>query len=622
MNKIFSVKTEKTFQNQLKKKTHEFNGLNREEKNSTEDSSNKDESEIVNINKLVKKVTKDNIINQKIKFILDKSNIKVTSMILSFLEFKDLLVLKSTNKYFRRLLSDKKIIREYALNGVLSPENRLIFYKTFININELKHNLINQFSSYEIKDKIYYKLLSLAKDLANKDEKFKNIQKQINKDINRTFYTDKFKYSNGKEMLDNILTIIAFIRPEIGYCQGMNFIVGALINFINNEETCFWIFLHFIDNIGLKDLYVQNMPDYLIKLYQLNYLIKENFPKMHHHLKTNRINLDIFFSKWILTIFSNFLDFETLYNIWDIFILDKWKVIFKVSIIICNYMKDDLIKMDLHSFSSYVRNNNLNSLKFQQLSKYYNKYKITNSKLNELKEDFYVEQLKTKLEIKDSGWDNNENYYINNYQTQLNNFINNLKRPVELLQIQITKLNLECEKATKKFEKKLLIVNELKSKIENEIESKTAYESTLTLLKSEIYPKEDNTNNIYHSNKNNIHIYGISNISGKKKIKKSETQYFSNKKNNNPFKIKNSKNIPNGYNKILKKLNMVNKEIQKDNKALLIACEKMDKKQEILERFTHKRDELKKQLDTILSTSELTKRELIKNLSNKLNSSP
>ena len=46
----------------------------------------------------------------------------------------------------------------------------------------------------------------------------------------------------------------------------------------------------------------------------------------------------------------------------------------------------------------------------------------------------------------------------------------------------------------------------------------------------------------------------------------------------------------------------------------------MDKKQEILEKIIYKRDELKKQLDIILSTSELTKRELIKNLSNKLNS--
>ena len=317
----------------------------------------------------------------------------------------------------------------------------------------MKNNLISQFSTYLIQDNIYNRILSLARDLTKSDEKFRNIHQQINKDINRTFYTDKFKYSNGKEMLDNILTLIAFIRPEIGYCQGMNFIVGALINFINDEETCFWIFLHFIDNIKLKDLYLQNMPEYLIKLYQINFFIKEYYPKMHHHLKTTRINLDIFFSKWILTVFSNFLDFDTLYNVWDLFILDKWKAIFKFSIIIASYMKDDLINLDLHTYSSYVRNNSLNSLKFKELSRYYNKYKITNSKLNELKEDFYVEQLKTKLEINNSEFDNNENYYISNYQSQLNNFINNLKRPVELLQIQITKLNLECEKAKKNMKK-------------------------------------------------------------------------------------------------------------------------------------------------------------------------
>ena len=420
-------------------------------------------------------------------------------------------------------------------------------------------------------------------------------------------------------MLDNILTLIAFIRPEIGYCQGMNFIVGALINFINDEETCFWIFLHFIDNIKLKDLYLQNMPEYLIKLYQINFFIKEYYPKMHHHLKTTRINLDIFFSKWILTVFSNFLDFDTLYNVLDLFILDKWKAIFKFSIIIASYMKDDLINIDLHTYSSYVRNNSLNSLKFKELSRYYNKYKITNSKLNELKEDFYVEQLKTKLEINNSEFDNNENYYISNYQSQLNNFINNLKRPVELLQIQITKLNLECEKAKKKYEKKLLIVKELKSKIENEIESKVAYESTLNLLKSEIYQKEDK--NIFYSNKNNIQINDINRYSDKKKpIRKCETEYFPNKKIKKTLTFKSKNRNPDEYDKILKKLNFVNKALQKDNKALLIACEKMDKKQTIMERFVHKRDELKKQLGIILSTSELTKKELIKNLSNELNS--
>ena len=606
MDKKYKDKTEKIKSFHIQKKFSNFNCLNNKGKHIKNAPPIREENETPNINML-----------------FNISNMKLISTLLSFLEFKDIYRLKNTSKYFRNLLSNKKILREYALSGVLSSENRLIFYKTFINIEELKKNLFNQFSSHEIKDNLYSNILSLAKESINKEVKFKNIHQQINKDINRTFYTDKFKFGNGKEMLENILTIMAFIKPEIGYCQGMNFIVGALINFINDEETCFWIFLHFIDNIELKDLYLQNMPEYLIKLYQLNYFIKENYPKMHHHLKTNRINLDIFFSKWILTIFSNFLSFETLYNVWDVFIIDKWKAIFKFSIIIANYMKDDLINMDLHSYSSYVRNNNLNLLKFKDLSKYYNKYKINNSKLTELKEDFYVEQLKTKLEINNSEeWDKGENYYINSYQSQLNNFIKNLKRPVELLQMQITKINLECEKATKKYEKKLSLVNELKSKIENEIESKVAYESTLNLLKLEIQNKEEAKNNIFYSNKNNLQINDISsNISSnKKKIKKCQTENFKEKYSSKTFNSKKKKRNPEGYDKILKKLNIVNKELQKDNRALLIACEKMDKKQEILEKIIYKRDELKKQLDIILSTSELTKRELIKNLSNKLNS--
>ena len=316
-----------------------------------------------------------------LKTIMNKSNIKIVSTFLQFLEFKDIIELRNINKHFQKLLTNKKILREYALSGVMSSENRLIFYETQINLQELKHNLIKDLSKYNIKSNIYKTILNLANELKNKDKKFAYVSQQINKDLNRTFYTEKFKYDNGKIMLNNILLATAFIRPEIGYCQGMNFIVGALINFIDNEEKCFWIFLYFIDNIELKMLYLQNVPDYLIKLYQLNYYIKENYPKLLPHLKINQINPDIFFSKWILTIFSNFLPFETLYNVWDLFILDKWKAIFKFSIIIVHYMKEKLMNLDLYSFSPYVKNNaNINQLNFSDLSKYYNEYKVSNKK--------------------------------------------------------------------------------------------------------------------------------------------------------------------------------------------------------------------------------------------------
>ena len=550
------------------------------------------------------------------------------------MEFKDIIELRNINKHFQKLLTNKKILREYALSGVMSSENRLIFYETQINLQELKHNLIKDLSKYNIKSNIYKTILNLANELKNKDKKFAYVSQQINKDLNRTFYTEKFKYDNGKIMLNNILLATAFIRPEIGYCQGMNFIVGALINFIDDEEKCFWIFLYFIDNIELKMLYKQNVPDYLIKLYQLNYYIKENYPKLLPHLKINQINPDIFFSKWILTIFCNFLPFETLYNVWDLFILDKWKAIFKFSIIIVHYMKEKLMNLDLYSFSPYVKNNaNINQLNFSDLSKYYNEYKVSNKKLLELREDFFVEELKTKLEINNKAiLEKDKNGYVSNYQSELNNFINNIKKPIEKLQEQISKINIECEEKYKKYDKKLAEVNILKAKLEQEIEIKTEYENSLKQYMPEI-PTEagDNLkdfNNIYSlsNKKNNIKDEkALSPIN--KKYKKSETQNYKKAESTKKRKIKFSFNLKhiirrnsNDYNKIVKKLNTLNKEIDKNNKNLVIQCQKLDKKQINYEKVVYKRDELKKQLDIILQTSELTKRELIKNLSHKLNS--
>ena len=559
--------------------------------------------------------------NDHIKLVFNKSNTCIVSNILQFLEFKDITEFQHTNKYFQKLLSDKKILREYALSGVLDAKNRLIFYETLINFQEIKLKLRNEMNKHNIKSYIYNNILRLANDLKNKDEKFSYVHEQISKDLNRTFYTGKFKEGNGKEQLYNILIAIAFIRPEIGYCQGMNFIVGALINFIDNEEKCFWIFLYFIDYIGLKMLYLQNVPDYLIKLYQLNYLINEKFPLLLPHLNKKQISPDIFFSKWILTIFSNFLPFETLYNVWDLFILDKWKAIFKISIIIVDYMKDKLMNLDIYSFGSYIRNHaNINLLKFSQMSKHYNDYKISNKKLEELKEEFYVEDLKRKLESTNySKWAKDENLHIKNYHYELNQFKINIKKPVEILQQQISYINIECDKRSKKYYEKLSVVNDLKLKLEQEIEIKTKYEN---MLKQFINARDINENNNYL---NKINEKNISHIS--KTFRKNETERIQKSERSNKRKIKFSFNLKkiisrnsNDYDKIMKKLNSINKEIDKNNKVLLIEYQKLDKRQNNLNEVVNQRDELKKQLDIILNSSEMMKRELIKELFHKLHS--
>ena len=543
--------------------------------------------------------------------IFTKKNKRIYFSIITYLEYKDIISLQMINKLFYSLIHNTALLKAYALKGVInSPENRLLFYESNIKIKKLFNALKKELVDYKIDSKIFINILKFAEESKTSNKKFSHVCDEIDRDINRTFYTDKFVEGNGKKMLIDILTALAFIRPEIGYCQGMNFIAGALINFIDDEEKCFWIFLSFIDNIELNFLYLKNMPDYSIRVHQLNFYIKEYFPELSIHFKKHQINPDIFFSKWILTIFSNYLPFEVLYKVWDVFIMDKWKAIFKFSLMILNSMKDKLITMDLITFSKFIKDNKNNSslLNFDEFSKHYKDYKITNRQLNELREDFFIDQLKNKIESADTEWETDQSDYVNNYKKELDEHLKNFRVFIDQLQEEIGKINIEYERKSKKYEEKLKKVNELKMKLETQIEVKAGYENVLKRF-------SENGNNINENNEKDENNINIKDSINKKENRKSLTIETNIKKR---FSFIRSSNGISEYDKLQKKLQGLMKEIDTNNKTLLEQYKKLDKKKMSLEKVTKAKEKLKKQLNDIVQNSEKIKKELLKNLSEKL----
>lgn len=67
-------------------------------------------------------------------------------------------------------------------------------------------------------------------------------------DVSRTFTTHPlFRPSRGatggtphQEMLRNILRGVSVLRPDISYCQGLNFIAAMLLLVLHDEERSFW----------------------------------------------------------------------------------------------------------------------------------------------------------------------------------------------------------------------------------------------------------------------------------------------------------------------------------------------------------------------------------------------
>ena len=516
------------------------------------------------------------------------NDLTIIISIIKYLSYEDLLKFQNINKEFYSLLSNRKTRKEYILNSSIENKEHLLFYESNISIKVLQKKLVKELTDYKITTKIYQNILLLSQQYSKtKSQKentqnilnpnsYSNVLEEIKRDINRTFYTEKFKKGNGKKMLINVLSALAFIRPEIGYCQGMNFIAGALIELIEEEEEekIFWIFLSFIDDLELNMLFLTNMPDYSIRVYQLNFYIKKYFPELFLHFKKNQINPDIFFSKWILTIFSNYLPFNILYKIWDLFIIDKWKAIFRISMILLGLMKEKLIKLDLNEFCLFFKSKEIKeTITFKYITENYRNYKITNKDLSELKEAFFIDKVKEKLEDKGQEWDIDQKEFVVIYKKELKNHELEMKEKIFELKKRIEKNNKKYDEKYQKYMKQLNIVKNLKLQLETKIEVKTGYEKVLQRNTTKnIMPfyedgnknKEtrDNNNN-YEKCKNinigininvNHNINEINNNNTEKKVNCNNNENGKNEQNEKNKKI----NVFNNNNIYVNNINIIN----------------------------------------------------------------
>ncbi len=94
---------------------------------------------------------------------------------------------------------------------------------------------------------------------------------QIKKDLNRTPVPiiENVKFAKKyKRKIQNILFGYSNINPSVGYVQGMNFIVSALIkNIIQNdynllsyiEEDIFWLFSALMENFKINEFFNEDM---------------------------------------------------------------------------------------------------------------------------------------------------------------------------------------------------------------------------------------------------------------------------------------------------------------------------------------------------------------------------
>jgi hypothetical protein len=82
-------------------------------------------------------------------------------------------------------------------------------------------------------------------------------ENQIGKDITRTL--SPLLDREGQNQLSRVLSAFSKYDQSIGYVQGMNFIVAALLQHCS-EEVAFWLFVSLIEDYEMRDIYLPNTP--------------------------------------------------------------------------------------------------------------------------------------------------------------------------------------------------------------------------------------------------------------------------------------------------------------------------------------------------------------------------
>lgn len=158
--------------------------------------------------------------------------------------------------------------------------------------------------------------------------------KQIEKDLVQILPNNvcfSHPTSTGVPRLRRILRALAWLYPDIGYCQGTGMIAASLL-LLMEEEDAFWTMCTTVEDLLPASYYSSTLIGIQADQKVLRSLISTYLPGIDQVLNAHDIELSLITMHWFLTLYANVVHMKILLRIWDLFFLDGSIVLFKATL--------------------------------------------------------------------------------------------------------------------------------------------------------------------------------------------------------------------------------------------------------------------------------------------------
>ncbi|KAI2795275.1 hypothetical protein POX_a01880 [Penicillium oxalicum] len=145
----------------------------------------------------------------------------------------------------------------------------------------------------------------------------------IGKDIGRSFpNVEMFRDPNGEgqQMLARVLRCFSLYDSQIGYCQGLGFVVGPLLMHMSDVEA-FCVLVRLMDHYNLRTCYLPDLSGLHLHVYQFQNLLARHRPALFQHLEALGVE-PVYVSQWFLSFFAVACPLPMLLRIYDVIFLE------------------------------------------------------------------------------------------------------------------------------------------------------------------------------------------------------------------------------------------------------------------------------------------------------------
>ena len=253
---------------------------------------------------------------------------------------------------------------------------------------------------------IYYTNL-LTYDLPEK------VEDQIQKDLDRTTRKDDINYKEKISSLYRLLRAMATLDKDMGYTQGMNFLVYYLLDISNrNEIDVFYLLMTifsrtFSKKFGMRGFFIEGFPLLYCCTDIFDRKLNNFLPVVHKHIK--KLNLENFFwiSFWMQQIYTLIFPKEVLLRIWDYFFVYGINFLISLGISIIDYFQEEILKIkDIVEFQEFFKFVNKKGEKKDSIE-----YDIEKILKNSIEKYFItIEEIENELKNKFPNFNNDFSY--------------------------------------------------------------------------------------------------------------------------------------------------------------------------------------------------------------------